>query len=81
MAEGNAKSEFGVRCVGQADTPDFRVFLERSGSAVSPFHDIPLYADEAKTVLNMVVEIPRWTNAKFEVGADFTKVAQMGVLD
>jgi hypothetical protein len=30
-------------------------------------HDIPLYADEANKVFNMVVEIPRWTNAKMEV--------------
>ena len=36
---------------------------------VSPFHDIPLYADEQKQVFNMVVEVPRWTNAKMEVNA------------
>ena len=34
---------------------------------VSPFHDIPLHANEEKTVFNMVVEVPRWTNAKMEV--------------
>ena len=34
---------------------------------VSPFHDIPLYHDEERGVLNMVVEVPRWSNAKFEV--------------
>jgi inorganic pyrophosphatase len=37
------------------------------GHVVSPFHDIPLFADEAKGIVNMVVEIPRWTNAKLEV--------------
>lgn len=37
------------------------------GRVVSPFHDIPLYADEGKSVLNMVVEIPRWSNAKQEI--------------
>lgn len=30
-------------------------------------HDIPLFANEEKTVYNMVVEVPRWTNAKMEV--------------
>ncbi|XP_065088809.1 inorganic pyrophosphatase-like isoform X2 [Ochlerotatus camptorhynchus] len=30
-------------------------------------HDIPLYANDAKTVFNMVVEVPRWTNAKMEI--------------
>ena len=34
---------------------------------MSPFHDIPLYADGTGSVVNMVVEIPRWTNAKMEV--------------
>lgn len=37
---------------------------------VSPFHDIPLYANEDKTVLNMIVEIPRWTNAKLEISKE-----------
>jgi len=34
---------------------------------VSPFHDIPLIVDREKGVFNMVVEIPRWSNAKMEV--------------
>ena len=34
---------------------------------VSPFHDIPLVADNGKKIFNMVVEVPRWTNAKMEV--------------
>ncbi|KAA0195665.1 Inorganic pyrophosphatase [Fasciolopsis buskii] len=34
---------------------------------ISPFHDIPLYADKQKQLFNMVVEIPRWTNAKMEI--------------
>lgn len=38
-----------------------------TGNLVSPLHDIPLYADESKSIFNMVVEIPRWTNAKMEV--------------
>jgi len=34
---------------------------------ISPFHDIPLLADSTGKIFNMVVEIPRWTNAKMEV--------------
>lgn len=37
---------------------------------MSPFHDVPLYATADKSVLNMVVEIPRWTNAKLEISKD-----------
>lgn len=44
------------------------VLLEnKDGQVVSPFHDIPLFANAEKTILNMVVEVPRWTNAKLEV--------------
>jgi inorganic pyrophosphatase len=43
-------------------------FIEKDGKVISPFHDIPLYADQPeKGIVNMVVEIPRWTNAKVEV--------------
>lgn len=42
-------------------------FSENDKNPISPLHDIPLYANESKTVCNMVVEIPRWTNAKMEV--------------
>lgn len=37
------------------------------GKLVSPLHDIPLHANDDNNVYNMVVEVPRWTNAKMEV--------------
>ena len=40
---------------------------DAEGKPLSPFHDIPLYANEEDKTFNMVVEIPRWTNAKMEV--------------
>ncbi|KAL2256540.1 hypothetical protein VTK26DRAFT_1519 [Humicola hyalothermophila] len=63
------ESEYSVRRVGRPLTKQFRIYFERTRDhlPVSPFHDIPLYHDEKKGVFNMVVEIPRWTNAKFEV--------------
>ena len=42
-------------------------FSESGDQYVSPFHDISLYANDDRTVCNMVVEVPRWTNAKMEV--------------
>lgn len=39
---------------------------EGPSGLVSPWHDIPLYADKANKIFNMVVEIPRWSNAKME---------------
>lgn len=61
------KMSYTVRKIAQPYTLEHRVYVEKDGQPVSPFHDIPLYANAEKTVLNMVVEIPRWTNAKQEV--------------
>ncbi len=75
---------FKPRQVGALNSLEFRMFFEKEGKIVSPFHDIPLYTNDAKNgmclfllllilsrlVLNMVVEIPRWTNAKLEISKD-----------
>lgn len=58
---------YTARKVGAPHTLEHRIYIEKDGVPVSPFHDIPLYANDQQTVLNMVVEIPRWTNAKQEV--------------
>ncbi|XP_046709970.1 inorganic pyrophosphatase 2, mitochondrial isoform X1 [Silurus meridionalis] len=53
---------------GEPHTQDYRVYFKNSnGKYISPFHDIPLYADEAKNIFHAVVEVPRWTNAKMEI--------------
>ncbi|CAO3587551.1 unnamed protein product [Absidia cylindrospora] len=59
-------ANYQTRQIGALNTLDFRLFYEKNGVPVSPFHDIPLFANEEKTILNMVVEIPRWSNAKLE---------------
>lgn len=60
-------SPYTLRKVGTPFTLEHRVYIEKDGIPISPFHDIPLYANAEQTILNMVVEIPRWTNAKQEV--------------
>ncbi|XP_076831590.1 inorganic pyrophosphatase 2, mitochondrial [Brachyhypopomus gauderio] len=68
---------------GRPNSPDYRIYFKTSdGKHVSPFHDIPLYAadeqengvptkkrksDDSEILFNMVVEVPRWTNAKMEI--------------
>ncbi len=50
------------------DNADFKYYFNRDGfGPINPLHDIPLYVDKAKGIINMVVEIPRWTNAKLEL--------------
>jgi len=48
---------------------NYQIYLkEKSNSKIiSPFHDIPLLANEKDKIYNMVVEIPRWTSTKFEI--------------
>ena len=61
------RMSYTTRRIAAANTLEHRIFVEKDGQLVSPWHDIPLYANEQQTVLNMVVEVPRWTNAKMEV--------------
>ena len=67
MAHSKATQPFAARKIGAPNTLDYRIFIEKDGVPLSPFHDIPLYANDQQTVLNMIVEVPRWTNAKMEV--------------
>lgn len=40
---------------------------DANNKVISPFHDIPLLANVESKIYNMIVEIPRWTNAKMEI--------------
>ncbi|XP_034059662.1 inorganic pyrophosphatase [Gymnodraco acuticeps] len=53
---------------GNLHSLNYRQFFKNAeGKHISPFHDIPMYADESQNIFNMVVEVPRWTNAKMEI--------------
>jgi inorganic pyrophosphatase len=52
---------------GNMNDQSYRVYYEKDGQVISPFHDIPLFADKDNNVFNMVCEIPRNTNAKMEI--------------
>ena len=54
---------------GQLNTFDYRCYIKNADTQeiVSPFHDIPLFHNENKNIFNIVIEIPRWTNAKMEI--------------
>ncbi|XP_059550547.1 inorganic pyrophosphatase 2, mitochondrial [Myotis daubentonii] len=71
---------------GQPHSPGYRLFFKNeAGHYISPFHDIPLKVeskeengiptkrarnDESENLFNMVVEVPRWTNAKMEIATE-----------
>jgi len=50
---------------GQRETGSYKVFLKDASGPISPFHDIPYKASDS--TFHVVIEIPRWTNAKMEV--------------
>ncbi|XP_011063976.1 PREDICTED: inorganic pyrophosphatase isoform X1 [Acromyrmex echinatior] len=53
---------------GALNCTNYRLFFKNDqGVPISPMHDIPLFANEDNKTLHMVVEIPRWTNAKMEI--------------
>ncbi|CAO3687592.1 unnamed protein product [Umbelopsis vinacea] len=63
-------SDIKTRVVGAANTLEHRIYFEKNGAPISPFHDIPLFANAEKTIFNMIVEIPRWSNAKLEISKE-----------
>ncbi|CAK1599198.1 unnamed protein product [Parnassius mnemosyne] len=52
---------------GSPYSPDYRVYFKDESGPISPMHDIPLWADREQRLAHMVVEVPRWTNAKMEI--------------
>ncbi|KAI8356636.1 inorganic pyrophosphatase [Choanephora cucurbitarum] len=70
-ASGLGKShEVTTRIIGAPNTSNYTVYFEKNDHVISAFHDIPLFANKEKTVYNMIVEIPRWTNAKNEINKE-----------
>jgi len=51
--------------VGEFLTTEYRLYFEREGSRISPWHDIPFRVSE--DTFRFVVEIPKGTNAKIEI--------------
>ncbi|KAM3164307.1 Pyrophosphate phospho-hydrolase [Lachancea thermotolerans] len=59
---------YGKVIQGSKYTPEYAQYLRLpNGEVGSFFHDVPLDLDREQQTVNMVVEISRWTNAKFEI--------------
>jgi len=52
---------------GAPNSTDYRLFVRNEFGPISPFHDIPLFSNKEEKTFNMVVEVPRWSNAKMEI--------------
>eukprot|EP00043_Microstomoeca_roanoka_P020776 m.253985 g.253985 ORF g.253985 m.253985 type:complete len:287 (+) comp17573_c0_seq1:87-947(+) len=70
---------YSTEARGAKYTTDYAVyFKDANGQYISPFHDIPTWADEERGIVNMVCEVPRWSNAKMEIttGAALNPIKQ-----
>ncbi len=77
QSDDNENRRYEVVERGQLHTLNYRCYFRdvQTKSIVSPFHDIPLVneqyslsnGNQGETIYNMVVEVPRWTNAKMEI--------------
>jgi len=66
MAHGDS-APYEVVEKGTLHSLDYRLYFKGPTGFISPWHDIPLYANQQNKTFNMVVEIPRWSNAKMEI--------------
>ncbi|KAK5955734.1 hypothetical protein OHC33_003375 [Knufia fluminis] len=63
--------KYSLTEVGARNTLDWRIHLTKDGSPASFWHDVPLYPNSGNSsVIDFVVEIPRWTDAKIEIKRD-----------
>ncbi|KAM9295174.1 inorganic pyrophosphatase 2, mitochondrial isoform 1-T1 [Morus bassanus] len=79
-------ARYGTEQRGRPNSPDYRLYFKNAdGKYISPFHDIPLFAGSkedkeipakrskttgSEVLFNMIVEVPRWTNAKMEIATE-----------
>ncbi|KAF5093978.1 hypothetical protein D0Z03_002232 [Geotrichum reessii] len=70
LAFARMKSTYTAVQLGSPGTVNHRIYVkaDTTGSPVSPVHDIPLTTG-TPAVYNMVVEIPRFSNAKLEMSS------------
>lgn len=77
QADDNENRRYEVVERGQLHTLNYRCYFRdvQTKAIVSPFHDIPLVNEQRTSaagnqkdiIYNMIVEVPRWTNAKMEI--------------
>ncbi|SCU89024.1 LAME_0E01970g1_1 [Lachancea meyersii CBS 8951] len=69
MTKSHLETPFYGKVVqGSKFTPEYAQYLKLpNGEVGSYFHDIPLELNRTDNTVNMVVEVARWSNAKFEI--------------
>lgn len=63
----SSSTEYSYVTTGSKFSKGFQQYATKNNQIQSYFHDIPLDLDLRKGTANVVIEIPRWSNAKFEI--------------
>lgn len=67
----NPNRQFSSVQQGSKYTTSYKQYLKLpNGEVGSYFHDVPLALSRSRKTANMVVEVPRWSNAKFEISTE-----------
>lgn len=63
--------EYSTVQAGAKYTKEFKTYCKLpNGEIGSFFHDVPIGLSKEQKTVNVLVEIPRWSNAKFEIGKE-----------
>ncbi|KAJ1472923.1 inorganic pyrophosphatase, partial [Baffinella frigidus] len=52
---------------GSFPSEEYRLFFEKDGKTISPWHDVDTWADKSKNIVNAIIEISKNTRPKMEV--------------
>lgn len=64
-------AQFSSFVKGSKYSPTFKQYLKLpNGKVGSYFHDVPLELNPQNATVNMITEIPRWSQAKFEINKE-----------
>jgi len=62
-----ASTKYTTTEKGDFPSEEYRVFFQEGSKDISPWHDIPCWADKEKGIVNAVIEITKNTRPKMEV--------------
>lgn len=68
LASAPVRAAISTNEVGPKPSLEYRIFFNKDGKKISPWHDLPLFAGNG--LLHFVCEIPKETKAKMEVATD-----------
>jgi inorganic pyrophosphatase len=64
------KMAYSYNPISEVGQPKYLGYFKKGWLPISPWHDIPLFAEPEKKIANFVLEIPKGTQPKLEINKD-----------